>query len=266
MGSMLCVIADDEQRLALFPAEGADTASLISLLPGELPQDAAERKAAKPDFEILVPLHTNDNCLLAIGSGSTAERMRGALVILPQDEEPAAVQPLDLRPLFDALAPLVPKINLEGAFIAGDRLTLFNRGNMSAPETLIFETALSFVTEGQPAEVKLLKQIALPSIAGVPLTVTDACRLDDGTIILASVAEATGDSYTDGALAGAAIILLDEHFNVTRAEWIDPAVKVEGITARRIAQQFGHGIELLCVTDPDDPDLPSMLYSAILEY
>lgn len=268
-GDMLCVVADDEQRMALFPADsigvGAEAGWLVPLLPGWLPQDAKKRKKLKPDFEILATLPFDDDrgehVLLAMGSGSKARRMRGVRISIMADGATVRAMPLDLQPLFEALAPLVPEINLEGAIVMGDRILLFNRGNMAAPETHIFETDLAFVTEGRPADVKLLRRMALPAIDGVPLSVTDACRLDDGTILLSAAAEVTDDSYADGTLVGAAIIMLDRDFGVARVEWIEPVVKVEGITAHRTVS----GIELLCVTDADDPDRASMLYSAVLE-
>ena len=104
------------------------------------------------------------------------------------------------------------------------------------------------------------KRLALPAINGVPLTVTDACLLDDGHLLLSAVAEVTDDSYADGAMLGAAILLLDGDYRVVAIEPLEPVAKIEGISAQRTAA----GIELLCVSDADDPDRPSSLYSATL--
>jgi hypothetical protein len=99
-------------------------------------------------------------------------------------------------------------------------------------------------------------------IDGVPLTVTDACPLDGGQILLSAVAEVTDDSYADGAILGAAIILLDAKLDVVMVEPLEPICKIEGISARRTAT----GAELLCVSDADDPDMPSSLFSATLDF
>ena len=69
------VVADDENALFVFGADGATRR--IALLPGELAAEHAERKAHKPDFEILVDLPGHG--LLAMGSGSRATRERAEL-------------------------------------------------------------------------------------------------------------------------------------------------------------------------------------------
>ena len=253
IGETLCVVGDDEQHLALFNQHDDGPGRLIRLLPGDLPRKKKKRKAVKPDFEILFQL-PDSGLLCAMGSGSTPQRVRGAII----DIDAGGVTLLDLQPLFAALAPLVAEINLEGAVVRGDRLLLFNRGNMANPETCIFETALNAVTGYEPAQVVLVKTLALPMIDGVPLTVTDACSLEDGHILLSAVAEVTDDSYADGDIVGAAIILLDTRLDVVRVEPLEPICKIEGISARRTEA----GVELLCVSDGDDPDAPSSLYSA----
>lgn len=260
IGHTLCVIADDEHHLALFNADDDLPGRLIRLLPGKLPRKKKKRKAVKPDFEILFALpasgHDESERLCALGSGSTPERMRGALI----SPETGDVMLVDLRPLYDLVAPLVTEMNLEGAVVRGDRLLLFNRGNMTSPETSIFETALALITENETVEIRLVKRLALPLIDGVPLTITDACLLDDGHLLLSTVAEVTDDSYADGAILGSAIVLLNADCEVMAVEPLVPTVKIEGISARRTAKT----IELLCVSDADDPDTPSSLFSTTL--
>jgi hypothetical protein len=260
IGHKLCVVGDDEQHLALFDKDDGAPGRLLRLLPGDLPLKKKKRKKVKPDFEILFALPASSDgggaTLCAIGSGSTEQRMRSVVVDLSSGD----VVVHNLRPLFNALSPLVAEVNLEGAVVRGDHLLLFNRGNVQNPETCICAAALSAVTGDDGVAVSLVKTIALPNIEGVPLTVTDACSFDDGHILLSAVAEVTDDSYADGAILGSAIVLLDAKFNVIRVEWLEPICKIEGISARRSAA----GVELLCVSDADDPDMPSRLYSATL--
>jgi hypothetical protein len=260
IGETLCVVGDDEQNLVLFNQNDDGPGRLLRLLPGELPRKKKKRKAVKPDFEILFALPAlgegGDQSIFAMGSGSTDQRMRAVLVDLASGD--CVVR--DLQPLFAALAPLATEINLEGAVVRGDRLLLFNRGNMLNPETCIFETALSAINGDEPVAVTLVKTIALPRIEGVPLTVTDACSLDDGHVLLSAVAEVTDDSYADGAILGAAIVVLDGSLDVVMIEPLEPICKIEGISARRTET----GVELLCVSDADDPDMPSSLYSGTL--
>jgi hypothetical protein len=251
LGETLYAVADDDLHLARF--QGAAPGKLMRLLPGDLPHDAAARKKAKPDFEML--LSVGEDRLLAMGSGSKKKRKRGVLV----EQSSGQVAPVDLKPLFDAVEPLVPETNLEGAVIDGDRLLLFNRGNMAEPVTQIIETSLSDLLTGKSMEAKLAQALQLPERQGVPLTATDACRLEDGHILLSAVSEVTDNSYADGALTGAALVLLDADLRVVALEDAEPLVKIEGIAAQRTTE----GIEILCVTDADEPDQPAGLYRAL---
>jgi hypothetical protein len=260
------VIADDAQHLAIFTLNSSQPGRLIRLLPGDLPRDTATRKAVKPDFEILLQVPNDPDSssfsLLALGSGSTERRMRGAIIAQSPDGVDATITILDLQPLFTALALLCADINLEAAVVRGDRLVLFNRGNMEIPMTWVFSTQLSTLLAGGAPDVILEKKMQLPFIGEVPLTVTDACRLDNGTTLLSAVAEATGDSYADGAIMAAAFVTLDDQFDIIRVDRIEPTCKIEGITAQSEEQ----GITVLCVSDADDPEKPSCLYAAKLDF
>jgi hypothetical protein len=198
--------------------------------------------------------------LLAMGSGSTAQRMRSALIELSPMGAITAIEIIDLNPFFATLASLCLGINLEGALVIADRIVLFNRGNIAHPETLIFSASLSAILSGDTRGLTLERTLILPLINGIPLSVTDAVRLDDGTLLLSAVAEATGDSYADGAIVGAAFVLLDKEFNIVRVEMIEPTCKIEGIAA----EQDDGGINIFCVSDADDPAKPSSLYTARL--
>lgn len=260
---LVFVIGDDEHHLAMFQKMDAAAGKLLRLLPGNLPRDAKLRKAQKPDFEILLALPAiigrAGHRLLALGSGSTDRRNRGLELEINAMGQLHEARMLDLQRLYAEIALLVPEMNLEGAVVKDDELLLFNRGNMRNPETHILATKLSNLTTPNPLGPTLRKQLLLPSVDGVPLSVTDACLLGDGTILLSAVAEATEDSYTDGALVGSAAILLDERLEILTIQQFDPSLKVEGISGRRTAA----GIEMLCVTDADDPDKPAGLYSAL---
>jgi hypothetical protein len=263
------VIADDEHHLAVFALGEQKPGRLIRLHDGVLPHDAAARKTVKPDFEILLALpplpemlasRASGFRLLAMGSGSAARRMHGVLVYISAPGVVEAVTQLNLRPMFTALAAICDDINLEGAIVRDDRLILFNRGNMASPMTQVFSVNLLDILAGKAGSPVLEKQLAAPYAWDVPLTVTDACALDNGHILLSTVAEATGDSYADGAIVAAAFLLLDAQFNLIHSEFIEPICKIEGISA-----QIGERrVDILCVSDADNPDRPSSLYSAVM--
>ena len=268
-GSALYVVADDAQCLGVFDLGGAGPGRLIPLIAGDLPRDAAARKKLKPDFEILLALPCAAGTrLLALGSGSTVQRMRGAVVDLPPhgagDSAPAPdaltnVRLIDLQAMFAAIGPLVPEINLEGAVLQAAELLLFNRGNSAHPVSQVIAVPLAEVLEGGPVTARLRAELRLPDVAGVPLTVTDACQLENGHFLLSAAAEATDNSYADGALVGAAIVELGADLAVRSVEPLDPVLKVEGLSAQIMAD----GVHLLCVTDADDPDQPSGLYRGV---
>jgi hypothetical protein len=260
-GSMLCVVADDVHCLAVFDLDSDAPGRLIPLIADALPRDAAARKRVKPDFEVLIALpEAQGGGLLAMGSGSRAQRMRGAVIELSESGETASVRLIDLSPLFAAITPLVPAVNLEGAVLRGDDLLLFNRGTMTHPASDIIEVPLAAVLAGCPVAAKLCATLTLPHCAGVPLTVTDAFRLENGHILLSAVAEATADSYADGALSGAAIVELDAAFNVRAVEPLEPILKVEGLSARVESD----GVHILCVTDADDPERAAGVYGGVM--
>jgi len=263
IGDRLYVIGDDETHLAVFPADGNAPGRMLRLLSGSLPAEHKARKAAKPDFETLVllpaPKTHPHGALLALGSGSTDIRRRG--VVLPFDAQmkPCAPLVLDLSAIFAEIGKAVPETNIEGAVVRNGEIILFNRGNKSHPET----TALAFnstaFTEAALPVLRWRKPVALPEVDGVPLTITDACLLGDGSILVSTVAEDTSDAYNDGRLAGAAFAVLGPDLSLGRLEPIEPAIKIEGVQAWR----DGERIQLLAVSDADDPAAPAGLYSGV---
>src|SRR5215471_979033 len=108
-GRNLYVIADDELALGVYDLDGVVTGRIV-LGSGELPEEPRARKAQKPDFEALVSLPGES--LLALGSGSTAQRRRAALVEFTGSE--ARVREFSLDALYDALARELPDLNIEG--------------------------------------------------------------------------------------------------------------------------------------------------------
>ena len=257
LGSHAYVVGDDAHLLGRFDLAGEAPGELIRLIEGDLPRGAKARKAVKPDFEVLLAL-PGEARLLALGSGSTPQRKRGVLVELAGGAP--AMRPIDLQPLFAAIGPLVPEINLEGAVVEGEHLLLFNRGNMHFSMSQVIEVRLAGVLNGGPVKVATRAELALPEVSGVPLTVTDAYRLANGHVLLSAVAEATADSYADGALAGAAIVELDARFGIVAVYPLHPPRKVEGIAL----VTAGGRTRLLCVTDADDPAQPAVLLAADL--
>lgn len=134
IGQYLYVVADDELQLGVFPAQGNAHGNLLRLRAGELPDSYKQRKAHKPDFEVLVRLPPfagfPGGALLAMGSGSTTNRNTGALLSLAADGRAFGMpRSIDLSGVYGPLAPRFHTLNIEGAVVVGDTFVLMQRGN-----------------------------------------------------------------------------------------------------------------------------------------
>lgn len=270
VGSHLYVVADDALELAAFDIDGQAPGRRIRLFSGTLPVEKARRKRMKPDIEALVWLEPDtrftNGALVALGSGSTALRRRGAILVMDsQGRVAGAAQPIDLSPLYAHLDRLVPELNIEGAVAAGGDLLLFNRGNRSHPQNAMIRLglreALASCIDGGAFNASVRTcPLPLGETQGVPFTVTDAAALPDGRLVATAVAENTADAYNDGACIGSAVALLSADGRLLAMHEFATPLKVEGIAATLEADR----IDLLLVTDADDPAVPAGLYEARL--
>lgn len=269
-GGQLYVIADDELHLGVFPAMGDAPGHLVRLLDGVLPDDKAARKSAKPDFESLLQLPATrrfpHGALLALGSGSTPARRRGVFVGFDARNaltgKPAIA---DITPLFAVLGAIFADVNIEGAVVAGNELRLFQRGHKQQPESAVIHFALADVLallegEAQSARLLAIDRHNLGDVEGIPFCFTDAAALPDGRVVFTAVAEDTDDPVQDGRCAGACVGLIGSDGALTAMHRLSRPHKVEGITAEMV----GGGLELLLVTDADDPAVAAGLYAATL--
>ncbi|HEX8646744.1 MAG TPA: hypothetical protein VF715_07565 [Thermoleophilaceae bacterium] len=270
-GAHVYVIADDRLELAAFGAECGAPGRLRRMLPGELPEDPAERKLAKPDLEALALLPGAagaagpGGALLALGSGSRDNRRRGVVWRLAAtgalEGDP---QPVDLAPLYTELERAIPDLNVEGAAVRGGELLLFQRGNgaagVNAAIALDLAAARADLAAGtmRPEAITGIRHYDLGTTGGVRLAFSDAAPLPDGRIVYSAVAEAGDDTFHDGECVGAGIGVIEAGGALGRFEALEPASKVEGVEARA----HGRAIDLLMVADPDDPDAVAELLGA----
>jgi hypothetical protein len=270
-GSFLYVVADDELHLGVFRTTGRDPGELVRLFEGVLPSLKAERKKEKPDLEALMLLPQSTayphGAMLALGSGSTERRHRGAVIgVDAQGALRGTPAIVDLSPLFSRLN-MFRELNIEGAVISGDEMRLFQRGSKGDNPNAIVRFSLLDVLAaisgqtGRTIAPLAIQTLDLGGIDGIPYTFTDATSLPDGDVVFTAVAEDTADSYNDGPCAGAIIGVLDNESRVKRLLRLDVPLKVEGVDAH--AQ--GDSINLLLVTDADDPSIPAGLFSATIE-
>lgn len=258
------VVVDDEVALGVFPREGGP-GRLLALFDDVLPHDPKQRKSAKPDLEALclLPAHGDapHGALLALGSGSTERRMRGARWRLDRAGElhgdPEVVA---LDELFAALTPEVGELNVEGATVDGDTLVLAQRGNGPEGVNAVVRVELAGVLEalaegGAPSgtSIRAIERVELPEVGGVPASFTDLAALGDGRILYAACGEDTDDPVADGDFTGALVGVLGEG----DPREVEPSVKVEGLWVES-------GRDLLLVADADDRAVPAPLLVARL--
>ncbi|MEO5844143.1 MAG: hypothetical protein ABIQ33_04820, partial [Caldimonas sp.] len=268
----LYVVADDELHLGVLDVGSTRPVRLLRVLAGRLPADAKPRKKRKPDFETLMFLPASGDrpggALLALGSGSRPNRMRGAILPLDAAGDPAgAVRPVDIEPLYRALTERFAELNIEGAFVAGGSFVLLQRGGASGPSAVVrFDLlhALAWL-DGHQRRAPLPRNVRncdLGSAEGTPFGFTDGAALPDGTWVFSAVAEARDDAYQDGPCVATAIGVCDRDDKVRFIEKIAPKRKIEGVAARRV----GARLRLSVVTDADDPDQPAELGAVSLAF
>jgi hypothetical protein len=275
VGNRFYVVADDENHLGAFSAhDHAVSGELIRVLHGDLPDGKKKRKAEKADFEALVALPAfgdyAQGALLALGSGSRENRMNAALISLDEhgvalrDEMPRVI---DFSPLFQSLQDEFVEVNIEGAFIAGDHLSLLQRGNKGSGRNARVRVALApliaRLARGEDSVAREFVDIvdfSLGDVNDVPLGFTDAAALPSGGFVFTAVAEDTENSYDDGRCAGSVIGIVNADNRVRQVVPITGSPKVEGVTA----QMSNAGMTLHLVTDPDDASVPAQLFTTTI--
>lgn len=269
IGDYLHVIMDDEAHLASFrlgdPAPGRTWPMWVEALPS----DAPDRKAVKPDFEVLLALSPSGRYgqagLLALGSGSTARRERAVGLKLGADGDiVSACAPIDMAALYRAMRNAAGEINLEAGGVTRDQMLLISRAHELRPANHLFRFSaadlLRWLYEpGRPLPSFSLDVLVLPKLGNVVAGITDAAALSGGWLVSA-VAEATDDSYHDGACAGAALAVISSAGELQSWWPLAEPIKVEGICLH------GTNRDLLLVNDPDDAAIPAGLYAARLPF
>lgn len=264
----LFVVADDELELGVFALHSQQPGQTLTIIPEQLPDDLKQRKQQKPDFESLTRLPASSRyphgALIALGSGSTQQRKQGMLwPFLAAGKLAAAPQLFPLQALYGPLEEKFADLNIEGLTIQGDCFKLWQRGNNLNLRSAVAEYRLDDLyglLDAQAGVADMLPQhiehYDLGLAGGVPLTFTDAFALEDGRCLFTAVAENTDDSYRDGECVGAAIGLIDENRQLQGIWSVEPVHKIEGISVQKVADGR---LQVLLVTDADDPQVPALL-------
>lgn len=264
-GPNFFVIADDDLSLAVFQIEEDANIDFVPLVPGILPENKDERKKLKPDWESLTLVQFDQvEALLAIPSGSTANRRQGCLIELTATGSVVNSSPLkiDFSSLYQELSRTFSELNIEGACFQGNKLKLFQRGNGLKAQNAIIDLdakgILSDILSHRPVQENWLlniKDYTLGDLNGCRLDFTDACAIGDKIWFLA-VAENSASTYEDGEYNGAILACLDNSGKILNRYKIECSQKPEGLWVESKEGQ----LHFYIVTDADDPSIYSLLY------
>jgi hypothetical protein len=256
------VVADDEHHLAVF-CDVVTPGALHRIRAGDLPPHKRARKRRKPDLEALVALPARaGGVLLALGSGSRANRCTGFAIALDRSGAPlAAVNAFDLTPLYRPLIDRFGGLNIEGAMVLGDELVLLNRGGRdglpNAALLLPLAALLGAMSGSSSGDVAArVQHFHLGALDGVALGFTDAAARPDGSWLFSAAAEHSADSVADGPCRGSVVGEVSARGELVAMRRIAGTVKVEGV-----AVQPG-GTSICMVTDADDPRCCAQLLQA----
>ncbi len=269
------LVAQDDSTYAAWVRDGvADRVRLFPPVEGhDVFEEASGTKELKPDLEAAVPVELplalgGAPAVLLLGSGSSARRMRSALV-RSYDGEPH-VTVADLDPLYaavaDALGVTADDLNLEGACVVGDVLRWFHRGLPSgglpsgSVDLGLTEVLAAASGSGDAAAVPVRhpRRYDLGEVEGVGLAVTDAVALPDGSVLVSAAAEDAPNPRDDGPVVGSALVRLgdEDALGLVALPSVEGQVcKVEGITVLDAGPTTA---TLLGVADADDPTTPSL--------
>ncbi|HET9693166.1 MAG TPA: hypothetical protein VFP48_02185 [Steroidobacteraceae bacterium] len=269
-GSRIVIVQDDVNAIALL--DTADGRVRPLLLPagrgGErVFDDLRGNKACKLDLEACATLP--DGRLVALGSGSSARREH--VVVL--DAGLGKPRMVDAAPLYSGLRAYAEthgaELNIEGAFVQGDRFWLVQRGHGKRPNThwnaliaLDLETFLRWLhASAVVPQVLAVTEVSIgTSAGGVPFGFTDATLAHDGRVAFLACAEDSADVLTDGPVLGCRFGFIDEPAgDVIVADVLEPdgrptLLKLEGIEARP-----GRDDSYDVVADMDRPAEPAVL-------
>lgn len=269
LGSGWLVAQDDATHAAWWRDGTIEPVRIFPPVEGhETFDEVAGTKKFKPDLEAACEVDSDGRpSALLLGSGSSPERMRAALVAL-RGTEPDVVR-ADLTPLYAAVAGAlaVPAdvLNLEGACVLGSTLRWFHRGLPSAGlPTASVDLDLAAVVRtvqhgSDPARLQIrdVTRYDLGEVAGVGLAVTDAVTLHPTgqatpTVLVSAAAEDTSDPRDDGPVVGSALMLLDGdrvRAGAPLPELDGQVCKVEGLA---VLESTATSARLIATVDADD--------------
>lgn len=276
LGSAFVIAQDDSNFAALWTPSGLTPLRLFPDVHGDTYSSARGNKAHKPDLEAGASFDVGGRpAAVLFGSGSTDARLRAAWV--SEGPEGHQVRTAELPSLYAAarqrLGLAADVLNLEAAAAVGERVYFFQRGNgeggVNASFVVPRATLEAALVSGAPIAAHDLREVrrhSLGALDGCPLGFSDAAPLPDGRVLFLAAAEASPNTYDDGAVAGSVIGVL-EHDGTARVlqrvpDGPDGPYKLEGLAVERVD---GARVHLRALEDADDPTQASTALRLRLE-
>jgi len=231
--------------------------------------------------------------LIMAGSGGMSWEgvRRSTCVVYSRDEDghivglPSKVSLEGLHEYLEGSPWLAGELNIEGMAVYGEHLVLAQRGNSADEEgrpakNLLIRLSLAEVLESFYTDLRVgrceLEQIREYDLGYLPLELDgerfdvklDFTDLDTvtgdplGRMAFTAAGEGTDDQgAAKGAIAGSVVGVIDADGNVAATYPLeDPTVKLEGVDASY--NPATGTLDLLLVSDADDPDVPAPLMAA----
>ncbi|MBK9211976.1 MAG: hypothetical protein IPO14_03200 [Saprospiraceae bacterium] len=213
-----------------------------------------EIKSEKKDLEALFKIN---DYLLALGSGSTPRRQNAYLFEI---KNPNKNKEINFSLIYNAFLKEfgmdAADLNIEGGFMVGETLFLFNRGNGPKAQNGVFTLTCNLTF----TEFKLLsfQPISLPKIDNIQATITDVCY-HNSRVYITAACEDTIDTYLDGVNKGSFWAELDPNtWKTSRIIKINDTLKVEGLTY--VGTSHEDMFFWICVDNDDESSKEGSIY------
>lgn len=287
-GGELAIIQDDASLIALVDPHTMRVRAIP--LPADIHglrqfDKSRHNKKDKLDLECCFVMEEGGaSTLFALGSGSS--KKRETIVRVRSIEQGGArvgydVQTTLAQAFYAALRATTEfsgsELNLEGAVVQGSELVLFQRGNGAPRHDLLAVNAtcqiklddfLHYLDDTEHAPVpalRLVRRYDLGSIAGVPLTFTDAAQAEGDDLLFLASAEGSPNTVDDGEVVGTVLGLIARDGSITLMPLSDEGDgpcrdKVEGVVL-----DLEDASRAWLVIDSDDATQPALLLDVRFE-
>jgi hypothetical protein len=268
VGEIIYIIGDDSQYLYCVSIDG-EIIGKTELFKSSAGEGERIPKKEKPDLEALTSFKKDGkDFLLIFGSGSKPNREVCFLVEIGKPFKNTKIEEISLKEFYASLRENDDitggrKLNIEAAASTDELLILFQRGNKSGKNVLLYFSLKDFLAflkdNSQPIPQSEIHQFDLPALKGIPTGFSGAGFLPNSeTLIFTASAEDTESEIDDGKTIGSLLGILNINNDDSKSIHTAPIIwqngdeyegKVESVT---VLKELKKGVwDVLAVTDDD---------------